>query len=402
MRGIVWSLAAWTLFAVGSALAQDAPAGPADSSAAAPAAAAPAEAAAPAAPAAAPAETGTVPAASEPLEGIRDIDYVSGLGNYIKADRKRGLDVGNDVKYGAGASVIFGRHFGNGFGWEGNYSFTDLETGPNDSGDFYLHSLGGDLTYSFGDRQHLTPFLLIGGGGILDDVHPRGDGGGSGYADAGLGLTSGTFWHNRIRLRAEVRAVHDFISTPEHSGFTDYRAGLGIEIPFYELRPAAPVVVQEEQTKVVEVPTGLLDDDGDGVINERDKCPNTPPNTRVDGDGCPIPKVVRLDGVTFEFNKARLRPDSRTILTWVSDIMKKYPDLQVELAGYTDSIGSVGYNIGLSQRRAEAVKQYLVAERGIDAGRIQAKGYGKLNPVASNDTDEGRERNRRVELHILN
>jgi len=74
----------------------------------------------------------------------------------------------------------------------------------------------------------------------------------------------------------------------------------------------------------------------------------------------------------------------------------------VELAGYTDSIGSVGYNIGLSQRRAEAVKQYLVAERGIDAGRIQAKGYGKLNPVASNDTDEGRERNRRVELHILN
>jgi OmpA-OmpF porin, OOP family len=154
--------------------------------------------------------------------------------------------------------------------------------------------------------------------------------------------------------------------------------------------------------KTEEIPWGLRDDDGDGVINEKDKCPNTPPNTRVDGDGCPIPKVVRLDGVTFEFNKARLRPDSQTILNWVSDIMKKYPDMQVELGGYTDSIGSAAYNLKLSQKRAEAVKQYLVVERGIDAGRIQAKGYGKENPVASNKTDEGRERNRRVELHILN
>jgi OOP family OmpA-OmpF porin len=232
-------------------------------------------------------------------------------------------------------------------------------------------------------------------------VHPRGNGGGTGYVDGGLGLVTGTFWHNRIRLRGEVRASHDFISDGGQHGYTDYRAGLGIEIPFYELKPVAALVVHDEQTKVVEVPWGLRDDDGDGVVNEKDKCPNTPPNTRVDGDGCPIPKVVRLEGVTFEFNKARLRPDAQTILTWVVGIMQKYPDMQVELAGYTDSIGGVAYNQKLSERRAVAVKEYLV-EKGIDAGRIQAKGYGKENPVASNDTDEGRERNRRVELHILN
>jgi OOP family OmpA-OmpF porin len=76
--------------------------------------------------------------------------------------------------------------------------------------------------------------------------------------------------------------------------------------------------------------------------------------------------------------------------------------MQVELAGYTDNVGSASYNLKLSQKRAEAVKEYLTVEQNIDASRIQAKGYGKENPVASNDTDEGRERNRRVELHVLN
>ena len=412
MRGFAWSVAVCSLFAVDAALAQDAPASPAPAADAAPAAPAADSAATPAADTsapAAPAATATTPTvdasapaatSEDPLAGISDVDYVAGLGNYVKADRKRGLSVGNDVKYGAGASVIFGRHFGNGFGWEANYTYSALETGPGGGGDFYIHQLGGDLTYSLGDRQHFTPFVLIGGGGVMDDVHPRSNGGGSGYADAGLGFTTGTFWHNRIRLRGEVRASHDFISTPEHNGFTDFRAGIGLEIPFYELKPQH-VAVTEPVVSVVKVPTGLEDSDGDGVVDSVDKCPNTPPNTRVDGDGCPIPKVVRLEGVTFEFNKTRLRPDSQTILNWVVGIMKKYPDMQVELAGYTDSVGSAAYNLKLSQKRADAVKGYLL-EQGVDGSRIQTKGYGKDNPVASNDTDEGRERNRRVELHILN
>jgi len=404
MRGVAWSVAIWSLFTVAAAAAQDAPA---DNAAAAPAVTAPADAGTAAAEPAAPADTASAPpdttTSNDALSGLRDIDYVGGLGNYVKADTHRGDGNGNAVKYGTGASVLFGRHFANHFGWEANYTFTTLETGSNGGNDYYLHDLGGDLTYSFGDRQHITPFLLIGGGGVFDDVNPRANGGGSGYVDAGLGMTTGTFWHNRIRLRAEVRAVHDFISTPDHTGFTDYRAGLGIEIPFYELKSGQAVITEPpvQVVKTEEIPWGLRDDDGDGVINEKDKCPNTPPNTRVDGDGCPIPKVIRLDGVTFEFNKTHLRPDAKTILTWVLGIMQKYPDMQVELAGYTDSIGSAAYNLKLSQKRAEAVKAYLV-EKGIADSRIQAKGYGKENPVASNKTDDGREYNRRVELHILN
>jgi OOP family OmpA-OmpF porin len=386
---ILPTLATAGLLICGSALAQE-PAATSPSSEPAPTdtttASAPVDASAP------PAET----ASSDPFAGVRDIDYVGILGNYDRADTHRGPD----VKYGAGASILFGRHFANHWGWEANYTLSTLEAGAGNGGDYYIHNLGGDVTYSFGDRQHFTPFVLLGGGGSFDDVHPRQNGGASGYVDGGLGFTTGTFWHNRIRLRAEVRASHDFISTPDHNGFTDYRAGIGLEIPFYELKPfhAAP---SEPEVQVVKVPTGLEDSDGDGVVDSKDKCPDTPANTRVDGDGCPIPKVVRLEGVTFEFNKTRLRPDSQTILNWVVGIMQKYPDMQVELAGYTDSVGGTAYNLKLSQRRAEAVKAYLV-EKGVDAGRIQAKGYGKENPVASNSTDEGREYNRRVELHILN
>ena len=408
MRKLLMAAAAG-LLASGEVLAQDTPAAPAtpasDSAApAAPAAdsGAPAPTAdntAPAPGSASPGVDASAPPAAgsdNPLAGVRDIDYISVLGNYNRADTHRGPD----VKYGAGASFLFGRHFGNGWGWEANYTFSALETGPSGGGDYYIHTAGGDLVYSLGDRQHFTPFALIGGGGAFDDVHPRTNNGASGYVDAGLGLTTGTFWHNRIRLRAEARAVHDFISTNERNGFTDYRAGIGLEIPFYELKPQH-VAVAEPAVQVVKVPTGLEDSDGDGVVDAVDKCPNTPPNTRVDGDGCPIPKVVRLEGVTFEFNKTRLRPDSQTILNWVVGIMKKYPDMQVELAGYTDSVGSAAYNLKLSQKRADAVKGYLL-EQGVDGSRIQTKGYGKENPVASNDTDEGREYNRRVELHILN
>src|SRR5581483_8937254 len=107
-------------------------------------------------------------------------------------------------------------------------------------------------------------------------------------------------------------------------------------------------VAPEQKTVVQVVKTGLEDSDGDGIVDSKDKCPDTPPNTRVDGDGCPLPKIIQLKGVTFEFNKARLRPDSKTVLDTMVEIMKRYPDMQVEVAGHTDNIGSDEYNQKLS------------------------------------------------------
>src|SRR3546814_14873314 len=76
------------------------------------------------------------------------------------------------------------------------------------------------------------------------------------------------------------------------------------------------VAAADAATKIVEVPTGLTDTDGDGVVDSADKCPDTAAGSRVDGDGCPFDKVINLKGVTFELNKKRLRPDAQTILDW--------------------------------------------------------------------------------------
>ena len=127
----------------------------------------------------------------------------------------------------------------------------------------------------------------------------------------------------------------------------------------------------------------------------------SPTGTRVSGEGCPLPKIMELKGVTFEFDKIRLRPDAQTILDWATEILKKYPDMQVEIAGHTDSIGTDEYNQQLSEGRAQAVKQYFI-DHGIPEGQMSVKGYGESEPRDTNDTAEGRERNRRVELRILN
>jgi outer membrane protein OmpA-like peptidoglycan-associated protein len=109
--------------------------------------------------------------------------------------------------------------------------------------------------------------------------------------------------------------------------------------------------------------------------------------------------VVTLSNVLFKTNGVDLLPSAATSLDRLAAYLKDNPASTVQVEGYTDRSGSADYNIGLSQRRAEAVRQALVA-RGIDPTRIQARGYGQAAPVANNDTAEGRQMNRRVEVVI--
>lgn len=112
-------------------------------------------------------------------------------------------------------------------------------------------------------------------------------------------------------------------------------------------------------------------------------------------------KIVITKKVHFEFDKAVIRPISFRILDAVVDIMKQNPDIRkVQVEGHCDAKGSDAYNIKLSQRRANAVRDYLIAH-GIEADRLVAIGYGETRPVADNGTAEGRARNRRVEFTIL-
>jgi outer membrane protein OmpA-like peptidoglycan-associated protein len=147
------------------------------------------------------------------------------------------------------------------------------------------------------------------------------------------------------------------------------------------------------------------DSDGDGVDDTKDKCPGTPPGTKVDAAGCPIlftpertPVILR--GVTFETGKSALKPESFTVLDIVAQSLIANPDIRIEIAGYTDSTGSVATNLRLSQARAGAVRAYL-ARQGVAPSRMKAKGYGAGNPIARNATPAGRAQNRRVELHQL-
>jgi outer membrane protein OmpA-like peptidoglycan-associated protein len=150
-----------------------------------------------------------------------------------------------------------------------------------------------------------------------------------------------------------------------------------------------------------------LDNDLDGIPDSLDKCPNEPEtyNGYQDEDGCPDERPIEekfiLRGVNFESGSAALTPDSYGTLDQVVKSLKAYPEVRIEIAGFTDDVGKDDYNLGLSQRRAEAVKQYLV-NSGLSADRIVARGYGETNPIAANSAPAGRAENRRIEFRRLN
>lgn len=104
--------------------------------------------------------------------------------------------------------------------------------------------------------------------------------------------------------------------------------------------------------------------------------------------------------MNFEFDSDRLTADSTVILDQAVAVLKQRPNAAVEVQGHTDARGKDAYNLKLSERRARAVQDYLV-KAGIPAGQLTATGYGEANPVASNDTDEGRAENRRVDLKFI-
>ena len=159
-----------------------------------------------------------------------------------------------------------------------------------------------------------------------------------------------------------------------------------------------------------------LDSDGDGIVDGEDKCPTVYAKT---ADGCPppaaavapvaepapapapvpapVPKTLKLEGVNFDYDQAVVRQQDFAVLDQAAATLKEWGEVKVEVAGHTDSRGADGYNMKLSQRRAEAVRSYMI-DKGVSADRLTAKGYGESRPVADNGTEDGRFQNRRVEL----
>ena len=106
-----------------------------------------------------------------------------------------------------------------------------------------------------------------------------------------------------------------------------------------------------------------------------------------------------LRAVHFDFNKADIRPDAVPVLDEAAEMLNNEGTVAVIVVGHTDSVGSDAYNLKLSKRRADAVAKYLTSH-GVNASRLKTEGLGESKPVASNDTEDGRAQNRRVELHV--
>jgi OOP family OmpA-OmpF porin len=179
------------------------------------------------------------------------------------------------------------------------------------------------------------------------------------------------------------------------------------------------------------------DSDGDGVCDGVDQCPDTPKGTRVNASGCPMgaaaaappppPRAaqpppppppppppspmerqlvetgsIRLENVYFETASAQLLPESETTLREAGETLEKYPNLRIEVQGYTDTRGAAAYNMRLSQSRAESVRAFLIEHFQLERDNLTARGYGETQPETAERNDEELLRNRRVVLKVMN
>jgi outer membrane protein OmpA-like peptidoglycan-associated protein len=142
------------------------------------------------------------------------------------------------------------------------------------------------------------------------------------------------------------------------------------------------------------IPLVPADSDGDGVMNTEDQCAETPAGAKVDPTGC-----WTLQGL-FGSGKSQIQRQALPKLDDVVVLLKANPQMRIEIQGHTDSSGTYRHNLRLSRVRAQAVVQYL-RRKGIAADRLTATGYGPNRPRGSNETAEGRARNRRIEIRVL-
>jgi OmpA-OmpF porin, OOP family len=258
-----------------------------------------------------------------------------------------------------------------------------------------------------GDWNAWRPYLLAGLMGSYH--HTSADSSWAPAAELGVGVSKTITDSSDIRVETGYRYDWDDKTQPTESGYGDWFLGFSIVSRFGE-PAAAPVAETPPPAPVTDCST--QDADNDGVNDCDDKCPATPSGTIVGPDGCPQKVVIDLRGVNFKFDRpkkgetdiasalAEPTADSIAILDQAVDTLQRYPQVQVSVAGYTDSVGTDTYNQSLSERRAKIVYDYLTSH-GIDVSRLQGPtGYGETNPIDSNDTNEGRARNRRTELQV--
>jgi len=347
-----------------------------------------------------------------------------------------------------GVTLAFGRTINENWDVELSVFGSDHDRTGTDS--LELQGLAFATKRVFYREGRVNPFLSLGLGRVKSILKPGADEDDiSAMFGAGLLIELGSSRDDgsSMQLRADLGARRGLSDNASISNPVDYVAGLGLQYNWGGTVVRPPVDtdgdgVTDEFDKCPGTPAGTAvdstgcplpqDDDGDGVFNESDKCPgtpagkkvdavgceidgdddndgilnsvdqcpNSPPGSRVNNVGCPFDRELLLQGVKFATNSADLLPESIPVLENAIATLKRYPEVSIEVAGHTDNRGSDAYNLDLSARRADSVLKYL-REGGV-SNTLSSRGYGEAEPIASNDTDEGRQQNRRVVLRALN
>lgn len=421
------------------------------------------------------------------------------MGGVVVPDRQRDAD---DV--GPNVQGILGYYLNDVVAIEQTL-FAQNTKRQSDDGNDYAYGIGLDL--NIGEPQGFSPFLLIGGGALIEDI----DGAAekrdtSPYANFGLGLYVPVGETTLMRVEARYNLIFRDDVTPVGLGcdvnicddnLEDLRFNLGLmwgggydsePAPAEALPPPAPPAdtdadgvddtadqcpgtpagqavsingcvpdfdgdgVDESKDQCSGTPAGVVvdetgceikaplppadtdadgvidtvdqcpgtvpgiavdvrgcpivvapvvqDSDGDGVLDTADQCPGTSREFQVDAVGCVVVETVVLEALSFATNSATLSPAAGGTLANIAASLRAYPTLVIEISGHTDWQGSQGFNLTLSQKRANAVRDALIAQ-GVPGNRLVAEGYGEFRPIADNNTADGRAKNRRVEFKVL-
>jgi OOP family OmpA-OmpF porin len=308
-----------------------------------------------------------------------DRAYIAPMLSYVFADDDR------YNKDGYGGALALGKQISPYLGVElrGSYLYYSAESGEEPG--LLCNLLGlncpyqpsSTTLYGIGAALNLYPFM----GGLY--IHADAMGGSSTQYNVGLGYDALTLGGGAaLRIEALYHMNKDF---------EEPRINLGMRIPFgAAAKPAPPppppppmAAPRPEPVRVVSLPPCELPASGQPVSLA----------------GCKVGDTVVLHGLEFEFDSEELTAKAKRDLDLVIQALRDRPDIKVEIRGHTDSMGSQSYNDDLSERRAYSVLHYLV-EGGIATERLTARGFGENSPIADNATDEGRARNRRVELYV--
>ncbi len=315
---------------------------------------------------------------------VDDRFYVAPFGTFIQPGGDRKSDNG----WGGGMGI--GKMIDEHFNVEMRGFYQGLE-GQGQNGSWDLTGGTADVQY-FIMRDTFSPYTVLGLGAI-NSSH-NGDSGVGFIGEAGAGFTYEL--HDNFLIRSDVRYRYNqnFNANlqPGTNEFHDMVVNLGFVIPFGP-KPVAPVEVAEAPPAPVAIADcSTMDDDNDGVNNCDDLCPNTISGSKVSIKGCWIVDVK------FDNDKDVIKPEYFQNLDSVAEIIKTHPDMIIEIQGHTSKTGGFKHNMKLSERRATAVKNYLFSQT--QSPNLTTRGYGWTQPIDTNDTEEGRANNRRVQLEV--